>query len=698
MARFNLDSISYNPLSARSKQAVDYAMNILDARLWENRSPNPTPNSRTSTKRKGTTYRKRNKPKIANPLPKSVGEPSKGASDSSKSRIEVSNESGYERARAHAMQLLREREAKKQRAASTSQSVTPSSQANANTPSKEPTNSKYVNYYTKGDEGVLPDLVVTPTKVDFLRDSRGNYARTVEDLEIAKGGRNFNVYYDKTLNKNLQQETPRQKSKRERGLGDDFENLMGALISGNYTNVARSSADNFRRGNYIRGAVQAAYPLNFVGGPIGALTNAATSAEFLSGEEGVKKTYNLARQGEYGRAAVSAAGDVLALLAGGRGAYVAGKPVVNYLDRQPIVGNVLEHTPVGRSKASLSTNRAYRVTNMSEVEDLGRTGVFREQPGTTPIDEITSAQRAELPAGQYTNPNASYGHGSKYFVKGNLPEVKGHRVHSKGGEEVVISVPGRNTKWHVGHGGHTLVREVKNGKVIFKKNDVVGKPEYTWNEIPTGKAIHKRFTLGYRGKEGAEQVVEGIGRRGAKAYRTTERNRMRRIPIANSKAKVSNPVSMTGKVSANRLLKFYHQIDKLYPTSRGFGIKNKGYNKLGQRTRTNLIEHTNGVIRSAQTAPLPKGVTRKQFVEAALVHDLGKLFNPTRTHGQTSNWLASQMGIRLNSAQRAAIAKHMDFLENTSANTSLENALHTADIARGLPYSTIVNRYNYLRY
>lgn len=123
---------------------------------------------------------------------------------------------------------------------------------------------------------------------------------------------------------------------------------------------------------------------------------------------------------------------------------------------------------------------------------------------------------------------------------------------------------------------------------------------------------------------------------------------------------------------------------------------NSGYERA--RARTNLIEHTNGVIRSAQTAPLPKGITRKQFVEAALVHDLGKLFNPTKTHGRTSNWLASQMGIRLNSAQRAAIAKHMDFLENTSSNTSLENALHTADVARGLPYSTIVNRYNYLRY
>lgn len=563
--------------------------------------------------------------------------------------------------------------------------------------SNEPTNSKYINYYTKGDEGVLPDLVVTPKGADFLRDSRGNYARTVEDLEIAKGGRNFNVYYDKTLNKNLQQETPRQKPKREKGLGDDFENLIGALISGNYTNVARSSADNFRKGNYIRGSIQAAYPLNFVGGPVGALANAATSGEYLTSDEGVKKTYNLIKQGEYGRAAVSATGDVLALLAGGRGAYVAGKPVVNYLDRQPLVGDVLEHTPIGRSKSSLSKNRAYRETTQSEVDDLGRTGVFREEPGVTPVDDI-----AELPKGAYTDPKASYGHGSKYFTRGNLPEIKGHRVHSKegvNGPRRVISVPGRGTKWHVGHGGHTLVREVKNGKVIYKKNDIVNKPEYSWDEIPMGKAIHKRFNLEYTTPNGTEKVVEGIGRTGAKAYKYTDTGRMTRVPIGNKVPKVKNPVGVGGRVKSSNLLQFYRTIEKAYPTARKFmSIKNKGYNKLGQRVRTNLVEHTNGVIRSAQTAPLPKGVTRKQFVEAALVHDLGKLFNPTRTHGRTSSWLAQQMGIRLNKAQRAAIEKHMDFLENSSANTQLENALHTVDVARGLPYSTIVNRYRYLNY
>ena len=139
MPRFNLDSINYNPLTNRSNAAIDAAMRNADqinARLWERRSSNPKPQSRKSTKRRGAGYRKRNvqqpKPAADSVKPADV-KPAAAAAATSVIKDSVvvpkdtttvvrndsipaaptenTSESGYERARAHAMQLLKDREA-----------------------------------------------------------------------------------------------------------------------------------------------------------------------------------------------------------------------------------------------------------------------------------------------------------------------------------------------------------------------------------------------------------------------------------------------------------------------------------------------------------------------------------------------------------------------------------------------------------
>lgn len=43
--------------------------------------------------------------------------------------------------------------------------------------------------------------------------------------------------------------------------------------------------------------------------------------------------------------------------------------------------------------------------------------------------------------------------------------------------------------------------------------------------------------------------------------------------------------------------------------------------------RTNLYEHIRAVIKTASEIPLPKGYTRQQVVQAALLHDVGKVVN-----------------------------------------------------------------------
>ena len=72
----------------------------------------------------------------------------------------------------------------------------------------------------------------------------------------------------------------------------------------------QEGAENLQKGNYLKGSAQLATPLMFGEGLIGTAARTAGGLYGLANEEGVRKTYNLARQGNYGRAALSAAGDL----------------------------------------------------------------------------------------------------------------------------------------------------------------------------------------------------------------------------------------------------------------------------------------------------------------------------------------------------------------------------------------------------
>ena len=96
------------------------------------------------------------------------------------------------------------------------------------------------------------------------------------------------------------------------------------------------------------------------------------------------------------------------------------------------------------------------------------------------------------------------------------------------------------------------------------------------------------------------------------------------------------------------------------------------------------LEHSLQVAKSAQELPLPKGISRKDYVQAALLHDIGKAIEgKAKTHGKTgANILKRVAGTQLSPAQYEAIEKHMD---NTSygKRRALLKAVEFADAARG---------------
>ena len=113
--------------------------------------------------------------------------------------------------------------------------------------------------------------------------------------------------------------------------------------------------------------------------------------------------------------------------------------------------------------------------------------------------------------------------------------------------------------------------------------------------------------------------------------------------------------------------------------------------------RTNLFDHINGVVTTAQHSPTPEGATRQQFIEAALFHDIGKtLDSNVRSHGHESVNIADELGIPLDAQVKKAIDKHMDL--DLWDSDPLTKGLHFVDVARGTSFETAAWQYPHLMY
>lgn len=111
---------------------------------------------------------------------------------------------------------------------------------------------------------------------------------------------------------------------------------------------------------------------------------------------------------------------------------------------------------------------------------------------------------------------------------------------------------------------------------------------------------------------------------------------------------------------------------------------------------TNLFDHINGVVTTAQDSPTPEGATRQQFIEAALFHDIGKTLDSNKTHGHESVKIADELGIPLDAQVKKAIDKHMDL--DLWDSDPLTKGLHFADVARGTSFETAAWQYPHLMY
>lgn len=142
-------------------------------------------------------------------------------------------------------------------------------------------------------------------------------------------------------------------------------------------------------------------------------------------------------------------------------------------------------------------------------------------------------------------------------------------------------------------------------------------------------------------------------------------------------------VNSDGSVNIRKVVEAMQTAYKMHPTARKY--------KDITNSSGNLYEHIRDVVRSAQLAPVPEGSSRRELVQAALFHDIGKIIDPTYNgHAQASLDLLNDLGIDVSPEVARAIKVHMrgsspaygPFHGSIGEESPLSRALHFVDVVR----------------
>lgn len=135
---------------------------------------------------------------------------------------------------------------------------------------------------------------------------------------------------------------------------------------------------------------------------------------------------------------------------------------------------------------------------------------------------------------------------------------------------------------------------------------------------------------------------------------------------------ISKYVDSEGNVNMRNVVNAVRQFYKDNPDARNYKdiINSSG----------NLYQHIKDVVKSAQQAPIPKGYTRQDLVQAALFHDIGKTIDSSPSHAFASTDILDKMGINISPDVRHAIRRHMG--HHLGDEDALTRALHFVDVVR----------------
>lgn len=154
-------------------------------------------------------------------------------------------------------------------------------------------------------------------------------------------------------------------------------------------------------------------------------------------------------------------------------------------------------------------------------------------------------------------------------------------------------------------------------------------------------------------------------------------------------------VDKNGNVDKREIARFLNIFKE--NTGIDFHKQAKGIYNSGNGRTTNLIQHIADVVKTAQDSPVPSGYTKQQQVQAALLHDLGKIYG-TEHHGPNSLKVIDQAQMPfISDAVKNSVKNHMHRVGMRDFD-NLTKSLIFADVSRGLPFDQAAYTYPQLLY
>ena len=514
---------------------------------------------------------------------------------------------------------------------------------------------------TPPEEYINPEFIVNPGGVKLLIDDRGDPAYSTDAYNIVQEEKHkpLNPYQGYLEDKGVAPKDNEVEHLLQRQRADDaaersdLSPFFANLMTGMYASAAQQGVEDIKNGKYITGISELASPLMFGENAWNNVAQAIYGGIHLLNDNGVRKTWNEIKNGNYGSAALSGAGDLfnLALLVPGLNTFV---------------NNNLKGIKVARA-----LNKDIKNTkNLNEYSDVSNNSDL--------ITKVTSPNgviRLRLPSHTKSAP--------REFTLEPQGNNK-YYVHMRIWDDVDNHIPGDITNAEKQKLFEALYNELPDGaEILLPKSS----PEYyaTRGTIAGLQRLKKdpRFIPGTQGtvyyidKDRTIKTYVGSSFIKKQSRMFSEGT----YPIyTGPKHSISEVVNADGTVNPRAAMHIQHEVADYFKQfgKDAYKMEERLENPEWHPTDVNTFLHTKNVATSAWKYPPPEGMTKQDQMVAALGHDFGKMVAGDG-HGEIGAALIKQIFPDATPEQIAAIAEHM------SPNPSTELGWYTkmADIMNG---------------
>lgn len=341
-------------------------------------------------------------------------------------------------------------------------------------------------------------------------------------------------------------------------------------------------------------------------------------------------------------------------------------------------------------KLSKAINK--EVKNLKVLGDTSIPGQIGWAPKTT-VSGYHASNEGVLNPDFWFNGWAQQTHGAPhgfYIAGGNAPEggflAKRPYVHQV---EATFDKP----MVQVGDIRTTGKNNLRNQ--IEREAQSMGADGIIYQDIRDNQLSHQHIAKTLNPDVNVRVKLNPPGIRGSKKPYTSPESRVRGKAVTQNEngtiyvnPKDPEYVDLDGNVNIRNVVSLIKNFYKSHPNAQPY--------KQIINSSGNLYEHTRDVVKSAQSIPVPKGYTRQQLVQAALFHDIGKVFERGRSHGEVSAEMLEDAGIKLDRDVISAVRHHMT--NSILDKDELTKALHLADVARGRSWDDAAFSYPHLTY